>query len=272
MAFAASTSCSVNVAVACHQPAVSDQRPPQGAPDGVWAWSSGSPGRPPRRSARAADQQGSRPQHWPARRPGRDERAAGASGRGAGGRVQDEGETAVIVADASDLDAYGGASEVEEALGPSQLLVADHVAGRGARPAGSTSGTTPPRSLVLARRILIKAALAGDAPAELGADRGMRARLVREPIPGSRPPIRAGSRRSAPSGRWRRGRRSGWPPTRWPPAAAQPTTWPPTRSSIRRRSSTALAIRYGKNASETRGVRQPGRLPGLGTLPPSPGR
>ncbi len=124
-----------------------------------------------------------------------------------------EGETAVFAADTSDLDRLAALpGEVEEALGPVEILVAN----TGGPPLGGAldhpleEWEQAYRSLVLAPRVLIEAVLPGDARARLGTDRQRRLDL------GARADSRAGALQLAPDGGgWllqdagRRGRRRG---------------------------------------------------------------
>ena len=108
-----------------------------------------------------------------------------------------EGETAVLEADASDLDRLAGlASEVEEALGPIEILVAN----TGGPPLGGALDHSLDeweqayRSLVLAPRVLIEAVLPGMREKGLGTDRERRLEL------GSRADPRTGALQLAPDG------------------------------------------------------------------------
>jgi 3-oxoacyl-[acyl-carrier protein] reductase len=98
-----------------------------------------------------------------------------------------EGETAVLVADASDLDRLAALpGEVEEALGPIEILVTN----TGGPPLGRALDNPLPeweqayRSLVLAPRTLIEAVLPGMRERGWGRIVNVGSSSVREPIPG----------------------------------------------------------------------------------------
>jgi 3-oxoacyl-[acyl-carrier protein] reductase len=98
-----------------------------------------------------------------------------------------EGETAVLVADSSDLDRLTGLpEEVEEALGPIEILVTN----TGGPPLGGALDNPLAeweqayRSLVLAPRILIEAVLPGMRQRGWGRIVNVGSTSVREPIPG----------------------------------------------------------------------------------------
>lgn len=98
-----------------------------------------------------------------------------------------EGETAVLVADTSDLDRLAGLpGEVEEALGPIEILVTN----TGGPPLGGSLDNPLAeweqayRSLVLAPRTLIEAVLPGMRERGWGRIVNVGSSSVREPIPG----------------------------------------------------------------------------------------
>jgi 3-oxoacyl-[acyl-carrier protein] reductase len=98
-----------------------------------------------------------------------------------------EGETAVLVADASDLDRLAALpGEVEEALGPIEILVTN----TGGPPLGGALANPLAeweqayRSLVLAPRTLIEAVLPGMRERGWGRIVNIGSSSVREPIPG----------------------------------------------------------------------------------------
>jgi 3-oxoacyl-[acyl-carrier protein] reductase len=98
-----------------------------------------------------------------------------------------EGETAVLVADTSDLDRLAALpEEVEEALGPIEILVTN----TGGPPLGGALDNPVAeweqayRSLVLAPRILIEAVLPGMRERGWGRIVNVGSSSVREPIPG----------------------------------------------------------------------------------------
>jgi 3-oxoacyl-[acyl-carrier protein] reductase len=98
-----------------------------------------------------------------------------------------EGETAVFVADASELDGLAALpEEVEEALGPIEILVTN----TGGPPVGGALDNPLAdweqayRSLVLAPRILIEAVLPGMRERRWGRIVNVGSSSVREPIPG----------------------------------------------------------------------------------------
>jgi 3-oxoacyl-[acyl-carrier protein] reductase len=98
-----------------------------------------------------------------------------------------DGETAVLVADASDLDRLAALpEEVEEALGPIEILVTN----TGGPPLGGALDNPLAeweqayRSLVLAPRILIEAVLPGMRQRGWGRIVNVGSTSVREPIPG----------------------------------------------------------------------------------------
>ncbi|MEK6272566.1 MAG: SDR family oxidoreductase [Actinomycetota bacterium] len=98
-----------------------------------------------------------------------------------------EGETAVLVADASDLDRLAALpGEVEEALGPIEILVTNT---GGPPPGGALDNPLAEwelayRSLVLAPRTLIEAVLPGMRERGWGRIVNVGSSSVREPIPG----------------------------------------------------------------------------------------
>jgi 3-oxoacyl-[acyl-carrier protein] reductase len=98
-----------------------------------------------------------------------------------------EGETAVLLADTSDLDRLAALpEEVEEALGPIEILVTN----TGGPPLGGALDNPVAeweqayRSLVLAPRILIEAVLPGMRERGWGRIVNVGSSSVREPIPG----------------------------------------------------------------------------------------
>jgi 3-oxoacyl-[acyl-carrier protein] reductase len=98
-----------------------------------------------------------------------------------------EGETAVLVADTSDLDRLGALpGEVEEALGPTEILVTN----TGGPPLGGALDNPLAEweqaygSLVLAPRVLIEAVLPGMRRRGWGRIVNVGSTSVREPIPG----------------------------------------------------------------------------------------
>jgi len=104
-----------------------------------------------------------------------------------GAAAEIEGETAVLVADASDLDRLAALpEEVEEALGPIEILVTN----TGGPPLGGALDNPLAeweqayRSLVLAPRALIEAVLPGMRERGWGRIVNVSSSSVREPIPG----------------------------------------------------------------------------------------
>jgi 3-oxoacyl-[acyl-carrier protein] reductase len=98
-----------------------------------------------------------------------------------------DGETAVFVADASDLDGLAALpEEIERALGPVEILVTN----AGGPPPGGALDNTPNeweavyRSLVLGPRVLIQAVVPGMRERGWGRIINVGSTATREPIPG----------------------------------------------------------------------------------------
>jgi 3-oxoacyl-[acyl-carrier protein] reductase len=113
--------------------------------------------------------------------------ASRSRGRLAEAAAEIDGETAILVADASDLDRLAALpEEVEEALGPIEMLVTN----TGGPPLGGALDHTLAdweqayRSLVLAPRTLIQAVLPGMRERDWGRIVNVGSTSVREPIPG----------------------------------------------------------------------------------------